>query len=329
MVEPTLRHILRAHERIAPYIHRTPVLANATANKLTGLKLYFKAENFQKTGTFKARGAINGILSLRERKPNIKGVVTHSSGNHGQALAWAAQQLKLPCSVVVPENTPIVKINAVKTYGADVVLSPPTPQDRRMICENLSTEKGYEIIEPFDNYDVIAGQATIALELLEEVPDLEAVVVPVGGGGLSAGIALATKLSKPSVKVFMVEPKGKDLAKSMKAGHWLWEGPDRNFVTIADSINRQQLGKLTWPIVLKHAESDVLSVEDDEIIQGMKFAFQRLKIVVEAASATGLTALLTKKLQTINPSLQKVGVIVCGGNVDLDHLPWYDSQASR
>ncbi|CAE1280459.1 SRR [Acanthosepion pharaonis] len=328
-MEPTLRQILRVHERIAPYIHRTPVLTSTTADKLTGLSVYFKAENFQKTGAFKARGAINGILSLQKRKPNIKGVVTHSSGNHGQALAWAAQQLKLPCSVVVPENTAAVKINAIKTYGADVVLSPATPQDRRLICKRLSTEKDYEIIEPFDNYDVIAGQATIAVEFLEQVPDLEAIVVPVGGGGLSAGIALATNLSKPHIKVYMVEPKGKELAKSMKAGHWLWEGPDRNFATVADSINRQQLGKLTWPIVLKYAERDVLTVEDDEIIQGMKFAFQRLKIVVEAASATGLTALLTEKLQRINPSLQKVGVIVCGGNVDLDHLPWYEHRASK
>lgn len=328
-MEPTLRQILRAHRRIAPYIHRTPILTSATANQLTGLNVFFKTENFQKTGSFKARGAINGILSLQERKPNVKGVVTHSSGNHGLALAWAAQQLKMPCLVVVPENTAAVKINAVKTYGAEVVLSQPTPQARKLLCKELSAEKSYEIIEPFDNYDVIAGQATIAIELMEQVSDLEAIVVPVGGGGLSAGIALATKLSKPHIKVLMVEPKGKELAKSMKAGNWMWDGPDRNFSTVADSINRQHLGKLTWPIVLKYAESDVLTVEDEEIIQGMKFAFQRLKIVVEPASATGLTSLLTRKLQKINSSLQNVGVIVCGGNVDLDHLPWYDHQASK
>ncbi|XP_014780876.1 probable serine racemase [Octopus bimaculoides] len=329
MLEPTLREVLRAHERILPFIRRTPIFSSRTVDRLTGLTVHFKTENFQKTGSFKARGALNGILTLLERKPTIKGVVTHSTGNHGLALAWAAQQIKLPCSVVVPCNTPAVKVEAVKAYGANVQLCQIDIQDRHTLCEKIADEKQFEIIAPFDNVDVIAGQGTIGIELMQQVPELEAVIVPVGGGGLAAGISLATKLVSPKTKVYMVEPLGKELGKSMKAGRRMWEGPPARVNTIADSIARQQLGEITWPIVLKYAENDVLSVTDQEIIEGMKFAFQTMKVVIESASATGLTALLQHKFQHLHTSAQNVGVILCGGNVDLDQLPWQTNLSSN
>ncbi|GAB1602263.1 uncharacterized protein LOC115229316 isoform X1 [Argonauta hians] len=328
MLAPTLQEVVRAHQRLAPFIRLTPVLTSRSVDRLTGLHVHFKTENFQKTGSFKARGALNGILTLMERKPNIKGVVTHSTGNHGLALAWAAQQANLPCAVVIPCNTPAVKVEAVRDFGAEVHLSRVDIEDRHTLCEKISNERQFEIIAPFDNVDVIAGQGTIGLEFMEQVPKLDAVIVPVGGGGLAAGISLATKMVSPNTKVYMVEPMGKELGKSMKAGRRLWEGPLARVNTIADSIARQQLGEITWPIVLKNAENDVLSVTDQEIIDGMKFAFQTLKLVIESASATGLTALLNHKFQQLGTPATNVGVILCGGNVDLDLLPWQQQSSS-
>ncbi|KAJ8312418.1 hypothetical protein KUTeg_009791 [Tegillarca granosa] len=238
----TVADIYRAHERILPYIHKTPVFTNATYDKKIGRNAFFKAENLQKTGAFKVRGALNATLSLKEKNPDVKGVM-----------------------------------DAIRGYGSDLVLCEPTPDARQAACDKVAKERGYHFVPPYDHHDVIAGQGTIAVEFLEQVPDLDAILVPVSGGGMTSGIAIAAKAIKPEIKVFMVEPEGKNAEESLRAGERLWPNPPRFINTIADAIRLQQLGHVTWPILLELAEKDVFSVKDEEIIEGMKFAFQRMK----------------------------------------------------
>ncbi|XP_068205459.1 uncharacterized protein [Palaemon carinicauda] len=267
------------------------------------------------------------VFLEKERNPDCPGIVTHSSGNHGQAIAYAARCADLPCSVVVPKGTPKVKCSAIKSYGAKLVYCEPTFSSRKETCAEISEETGQIVIHPFDNYDVIAGQGTMAMELLEEVPDLDAILVPVSGGGMISGIAIAAKKSKHKCRVFAVEPEGKELQRSLEAKERLWSDPPRFLETIADSIRIEQLGFLTFPIVCDLVEPKVCSVDDDQMIEGMKLSFERLKLVVEAASGAAVYAGV-HSLKDEHPPLRKVGVILCGGNVDLDHLPWIKRKTS-
>lgn len=319
----TLDEIKKAQGRIKNLTHITPVFTCSTFDHVHGRHFYFKAENLQKTGSFKARGALNAVKILQEIDSSAFGVVTHSSGNHGQALAWAAKMQGLKCVCVAPNTTPAVKLEAIRKYGAEVVLCEPTPTSRKETCERLSTEMGYHIVPSSDHYDVIAGQGTIALEFLDQVPELDAILVPTSGGGMISGIAIAAKTIKPDIKVFLVEPQGKDVERCLREGKRLWSNPPQFLRTVADGLILQQLGHVTWPIILDLVEKEVFSVTDDEIIQGMKFSFQRMKLVIEAASGAGIAAAMSERLRDMDNSIQHVGIILCGGNTDIDHLPWY------
>ncbi|CAG2251090.1 SRR [Mytilus edulis] len=322
----TIDDIQKAHERIKPFVHRTPVFTSSTFNKLIGREAFFKCENLQKTGSFKARGALNSILKLKEADPKLKGVVTHSSGNHGQATAWASRMSDVECSVVIPRTAPKVKAAAIKGYGADLIFCEPNPTARKETCAKIAEEKGYAIVHSADHYDVIAGQGTMAVELLEEVPDLDAILVSASGGGMISGISIAAKAIKENIKVFMVEPEGKMAEKCMRSGERLWPNPPKFLDTIADGIILQQLGHLTFPIICDLVEKDVFTVNNEEMIKGMKFAFQHMKLVIEAASGATIAAAMSEKLMQMDPSIKKIGIIICGGNVDIDKLPWYSQK---
>nr|XP_022344493.1 serine racemase-like isoform X2 [Crassostrea virginica] len=302
----TFSDVLDAKEKISPYVHECPVVTSSTLDKMVGRKVFFKAESFQKTGSFKARGALNAVLSLVAKSPEVHGVVTHSSGNHGQALAWASNMVGLDCTVVVTNNTPKSKCEAIKAYGADLVFCEPTYADRIKICNKISEERSIPYISSSDDYDIMAGQGTIAVEFLNQVPDLDAVIVPVSGGGMAAGIATAAKAIKPAIK-----------------GERLWPNPPRFLDSIADGIRVQQLGELTWPIILELVEKEVFSVKDADIVKAMKFVFERMKLVIEPTSAAGVAAVMSERMASMDPGLKNVGVILCGGNVDINHLPWY------
>lgn len=320
----TYSDILAAENRISSYIHETPVFTSSTLNKAIGRKVFFKAESFQKTGSFKARGALNAVLKQKAKNPNLHGVITHSSGNHGQALAWASTLTDLDCTVVVTKNTPKSKCQAITSYGANIVYCAPTYLDRIKTCDRISREKNVPYISSSDDYDIIAGQGTIATEFLSQVPQLDAIFVPVSGGGMAAGIALAAKAIKPDIKVFIVEPEGKMCEKCLRTGTRLWPETPQFLETIADGLIIQQLGKRTWPIILELVEKDVFTVNDEEIIKAMKFVFERMKLVIEPAAGTGVAALLSEKFASMDPNLRNVGVVLCGGNVDINHLPWYN-----
>ncbi|XP_045197435.2 probable serine racemase isoform X2 [Mercenaria mercenaria] len=250
-----------AHNRIRSHVYRTPVLTSSTFDQEygAGRKFYFKAENMQKTGSFKARGALNAILMLERTKEHIKGVTTHSSGNHGQALAWAANMKGLKCNVITPKDTPEVKIRSITHYGADVTLCEPTPTSREETCKKVAEENNYDSVPSSDHYHIIAGQGTIALEFLEDVPQLNAILVSASKGGMASGVAIAAKALKPDIKIFIVEPDEKELEKCLRAAMRLWPDPPRFVDTIADGIRIQQLGNLTWPIILNLAEKEVLT----------------------------------------------------------------------
>jgi len=253
---------------------------------------------------------------------NVKHVITHSSGNHGQALAFAAQNAGVTCTVVVPDNAPKVKVDAIKAYGANIVVCESTMAARISTCEHIITETGAVLVHPHDDLDVMAGQGTMAIELLEQVPQLDAVLVPVGGGGMISGVAAWTKHVKPDCKVFGVEPLGKQLSRSLLAGQLICEDRSKLLNTIADGIRIPGIGDHCFPVLSALCEKEVFSVTDEEIIEAMKLTFQRLKLVIEPSSATGVAALFGKAFQAHLPSLKHVGVIICGGNVDLDKLPW-------
>ena len=269
------QRVLNASKRIAGYVHKTPIQTCSTINDRVGRNVFFKCENFQKTGAFKARGALNAVFSLKEATPNAPGVVTHSSGNHGQALAWAAKTAGLPCSVVVPHNAPDVKTAAIQGYGARLVSCEPTPQSREETCAKVASETGQIIVPPYDHLDVMSGQGTIGLEFLEQVPELDAILVSVSGGGKISGIAIAAKHIKPSVKIYAVEPCGKELEPSLRAKERLWPNPPRYLDTLADAIRFQQVGHLTFPYMCDLLETEVFTVPDAQIIEAMKFSWER------------------------------------------------------
>jgi threonine dehydratase len=311
-----LESVRRAADRISPHVHRTPVMTSATLDGLAGRSLFLKCENLQKVGAFKARGATNAVLALGKEEAR-RGVVTHSSGNFAQALAWAARVRGIEAHVVMPRTAPIVKRQAVEGYGARVIPCEPTLEARETTAARIVQETGGTFLHPYDHADVIAGQGTLALELLEQVPDLDAIVAPVGGGGLLSGICVAARGLRPEITLLGAEPAGADdAARSLAEGRLVPQtGPD----TIADGL-LTSLGELTWPIVRDHVET-VFTVTDEEIVAAMRLVFGRVKLVVEPSAAVPVAAALSEAFRA-RPGLARVGVILSGGNVDLDRLPW-------
>jgi threonine dehydratase len=306
--------IVQASQRISPYAHRTPIMTCEELNHRCDAELFFKCENFQKVGAFKFRGACNAVLSLTDEEAE-KGVVTHSSGNHGQALALAARLRSIPAFIVIPENAPQIKKDAVLGYGADVTYCPPTLEARESYSQAIMEKTGAAMIHPYNDPRVIAGQGTAAMELIEDVPGFDIVLTPVGGGGLLSGTALAVKALSPDTRVIAGEPSGADDAyRSIKDGHIL---PSENPTTIADGL-LTSLGSLTFPIIRELVDEIVL-VDEPSIVSAMRLVWERMKIVIEPSSAVPLAVLLDKKIPIEG---QKIGVILSGGNVDLGHLPF-------
>ena len=313
-IEIDVETIRAAHERIRPHIHRTPVLSSPALDAAVGAQLFFKCENLQKVAAFKARGACNAVLSLSAEEA-AHGVVTHSSGNHGAALAWAARSRDIPAWIVMPSNAAQVKLDAVRGFGGTIRFCEPTVAAREAACAAVEAETGATLVHPYNDWSVIAGQGTAALELLEDEPELDAVITPVGGGGLLSGTAIAAKGLRPSIKVYGAEPAGADDAyRSLRAGRII---PQTDPHTIADGL-RSSLGDKTFA-VLSSTVDQIETASEEAIVRAMRLLWDKLKMIVEPSSAVPLAMLLERKL-----SLDKlrVGVILSGGNVDLDRLPW-------
>lgn len=302
-----------AYQTIQPFVHQTAVVQCQTLNELSGAQLFFKCENFQKVGAFKFRGACNAVFRLSDEEAS-RGVVTHSSGNHAQALALAARMRGIDAHIVMPSNAPKVKKEAVLGYGANVVECEPTLDARESTAEAIRQDKGATFIHPYDHPHVIAGQGTAALELFQAVGELDFVMAPVGGGGLISGTCLATRGLRPEAKVIAAEPAGADDAARSKAANE--RIPQTGPQTIADGL-LTSLGTLTWPFVRDHVES-VETTTDDEIIAAMKLFWSRTKVLIEPSAATTVAVALKYPW----PENSRVGIILSGGNVDLDRLPW-------
>lgn len=306
--------LIQAHERVKPYIHKTPVLTSELINEICGCSLYFKCENFQKMGAFKIRGATNAILNLSKQQRQ-KGVVTHSSGNFAQALSLAANKIGVNAFIVMPENASEVKKNAVRDYKGTIIESGSTPKEREELAEKVRKEKGATFIHPSNDDDVIHGQGTAAIELLEEYPELDYIFTPVGGGGLIAGTALAAKFFSDKCKVIGGEPKNVDDAyRSLQSGKIEYNATTN---TIADGL-RTNLGNRNFPIIREEIERIIL-VEEEEIVNAMKLVWERMKIIIEPSSAVAFAALLKEREQFKN---KKAGIIISGGNVDVTNLPF-------
>jgi len=311
---PEKKDILESHERIRDKIHRTPVMTSRAINAIAGADLYFKCENFQKVGAFKARGAANASFSLGIDQMK-KGIATHSSGNHAQAIAYAARLRNIPAYVIMPRNAPVVKVQAVKSYGARIVFCEPTLEAREHELNKIVEETGAYFIHPYNDYDVIAGQGTAACELLSQTSRLDVIMTPVGGGGLLSGTALAANYFSKGTKIFAAEPEGADDAyRSLLENRII---PSQNPRTIADGL-LTTLGSRTFPIIREYVERIIL-VSDEEIILAMKYLWERMKIVVEPSACVTLAAILKEK--AIFRGL-KIGVILSGGNVDINKLPF-------
>jgi threonine dehydratase/serine racemase len=305
-----------AARRIAGQAHRTPVATCATLDRMAGRRLFFKCEHLQKAGAFKFRGALNAVLRLPENVAR-RGVVTHSSGNHAQALALAARLRAIPAHVVMPRTAAAVKRRAVEDYGGRVIECEPTLEARTATAAAVQAETGATLIHPYDHPDVIAGQGTVALELLEQVPGLDAIVAPVGGGGLLSGVCIAVKALHPSIRILAAEPAGADdAARSLAAGRLIPQTMPR---TVADGL-LTSLGELTWPIIRSHVER-ILTVSDEEILAAMRLAWERAKLLIEPSAAVPLAAVLSDSFRT-RPGPERVGVVLSGGNINLDRLPW-------
>jgi threonine dehydratase len=310
-----LAAVREAAVRIGPFIHRTPVMTCATLDKQAGCSLFFKCENLQKIGAFKYRGATNSVQKLTDEQA-ARGVVTHSSGNHAQALALAARVRGVPAYIVMPKTAPLVKKNAVEGYGGIVTLCEPTLEAREATAAEVVARTGGTLIPPFDFADVIAGQGTAALELLEDVPALDAIITPVGGGGLLSGCAVAARGIRSSIRIFGAEPLGADdAARSKAAGRFI---PQTAPNTIADGL-LTSLGELTWPIIRDQVER-VVTVSDDQIRAAMRLVWERMKLIVEPSGAVGLAAALTEEFRSLD--VKRVGIVFSGGNVNLDKLYW-------
>jgi len=306
--------IRAAHERIRPSIHRTPVLTNSWLNDACTASLFFKCENFQKVGAFKARGATNAIFSLDDETAQ-RGVATHSSGNHGAAVARAAKLRGVPAHIVMPSNSAKVKIRAVESYGAQVVFCEPTEESREIKCAEVINQTGATLIHSFENEHVIAGQGTAVMELLEDVLDLDLIMCPVGGGGLLSGTAIAAKSMRPQINVIAVEPdNADDAAQSFRAGQRLVT--EKKF-TIADGL-RTNIGEPNFAIVQRYVD-DIVTVSEEAIVSAMRTIWETMKIIIEPSAAVPYAAILER---VIKVNGKRVGIILTGGNVDMDALPW-------
>ncbi|TFH47963.1 MAG: threonine/serine dehydratase [Lysobacterales bacterium] len=311
---PTLADVQEAAARIAPHIHRTPVIRCTAIDEMVGASLYFKCENFQKVGAFKFRGACNAVLSLSEAEIS-NGIATHSSGNHGAAVALAAKLRGTSSVVVMPNNTSAVKQAAVAHYGARIIHCEPNEDSRTRTLEAIIEAEGRTLVHPFDDVRVIAGQGTAALELIEQEPDLDIVMAPVGGGGLLSGTATVVAALSPNTNIIGAEPAGADdTYRSFRAGHIIPVGVPN---TIADGL-RTTVGELTFPIITRHV-TDIVRVSEAAIVEAMRITWQRTKLIIEASAAVPLAALLEG---TVDARDARIGIIVSGGNVDLDALPW-------
>lgn len=310
--EPTITTIQTAHARIEPYIHHTPVMTCGTLDRLTGAKLYFKCENFQKAGAFKSRGAVNAVFSLLKEEA-ARGVVTHSSGNHAAALARAAHLRGIPAYIVMPQDSNRLKIAAVEGYGGEITFCEPTLAARESAAAQVLERTGATMIHPYDNLQVIAGQGTAALELLAEVNDLDAIIVPCGGGGLLSGTLITAKTLQPKVKVRGAEPAlADDAHRGWQAGRRMPPCPP---VSIADGL-RTSLGEITAPIIFDLVD-DILLASEEGILHATRLLLERMKIVVEPSAAVPLAALLEQKKPV---AAQRIGIVLSGGNVDLDAI---------
>lgn len=312
----TKEQIEQAHERIKPFIHQTPVLTCNTINEMAGASLFFKCENFQKIGAFKIRGGMNAVLTLPAEKRS-NGIATHSSGNHAQAIAYAARQTGTKAYIVMPNNSPNVKVNAVKGYGAEITFCEPNQHARETALQQIVDRTGAEFVHPYNDDRVITGQATCAKELIEEIPQLEVLIAPVGGGGLLSGTALSAHYFSPGTVVYAGEPEGAaDAILSLKSGK-IENAPYIN--TIADGL-LTKLGDKTFPIIKEHVK-DIFTVSDEEIIAALRLVYERMKIVVEPSCVVPLAAVLKNKPLFAG---KRVGLILSGGNIDLSKLAgWF------
>jgi threonine dehydratase len=311
---PTYDDVVSAHERIRPHIHRTPVLTSSHLDRLAGARLFLKCENLQKIGAFKARGACNAVFGLSEEQA-ARGVLTHSSGNHGQALAYAAAKRGIPATIVMPETSARPKLDAVRGYGGRVVTCAPGTKAREEAVAAELARTGAEIVHPYADARVIAGQGTCARELIEEAGPLDAIVAPVGGGGLISGTCIAAHAMAPAITVFAAEPANADDAfRSKQAGRLVEDDAPQ---TIADGL-RASLKPITFHYVQNEVEA-VLTVSEAEIVAAMRLVWERMKIIIEPSCAVAVAAVLKNADRFAG---QKVGIIITGGNVDLDRLPW-------
>ena len=311
---PTFDDIKLASDRINPYIHRTPVLTNASINGILDCEIYYKCENLQKAGAFKFRGATNAVLSLTGEEAK-NGVATHSSGNHAAALTLAASQRGIKAFIVMPRTAAPVKIKAVEEYGAEIIFCEPTLQAREENLEKVVSQTQAVFIHPYTDCRIICGQATACLELIEEVENLDIIIAPVGGGGLLSGTALSATYLSPKIKVIGAEPEGADDAyRSLQEGKII---PSVNPNTIADGL-RTSLGSITFPIIKKYV-NQIITTNDKYIVEAMRLIWERMKLIVEPSAAITLAILLNNKKIARH---KKIGIILSGGNVDLDNLPW-------
>ncbi len=314
MYIPTFDDMLAARDRVSPYIHRTPVLTSSYLNDLTGADLYFKCENFQKAGAFKVRGACNAVFGLPDDMLS-KGVATHSSGNHALSLSYAAGRRGIPCHVVMPRTAPQAKKDAVIGYGGLITECEPSTSSREEVFAEVHARTGADFVHPYNDPRVIAGQGTCSAELIEQVDGLDAVVAPIGGGGMISGTCLTLSNLAPDTKIYAAEPEqADDAARSFRAGHII---ADDAPVTVADGL-KVPLKDLTWHFVSNHV-TDILTASEQDIIDAMKLIWKRMKIVMEPSSAVPLATILKNKDVFAG---KRVGVIITGGNVDLDALPW-------
>ncbi len=311
---PTYEDVEAAHKRIEPHIHRTPILTSEFMNELTGAELFFKCENLQKAGAFKARGASNAVFGLSDEAA-AKGVATHSSGNHGLCLSYAAGRRGIPVSVVVPRTAPEAKKEAMRGYGATVVECEPSTTSREQVFADVVAKSGADFVHPYNDPRVIAGQATCSKEMHEQVGELDAIIAPIGGGGMISGTCLTMSNIAPNTKIFAAEPETADDAyQSFKSGQII---ADDTPVTIADGL-KVPLKNLTWHFVRNHV-SDILLASEQEIIDAMYLTWQRMKIVMEPSCAVPLATIIKNKELFAG---QRIGVVITGGNVDLKKLPW-------
>lgn len=314
---PDANIIIENASRIKPYINRTPVLTSQRINTILGADIYFKCENFQKAGAFKSRGAVNAVFLLHDSELN-RGVATHSSGNHAAALARAASLRGIKAHIVMPDNSSKVKIDAVRSYGGIITFCIPTLEARETTLHKVIEETNAIEIHPYNNYNIIGGQATAAKELIEDINDLDIIMAPVGGGGLLSGTALSTHYFSPKTKVIAAEPEQADDAyQSFMQKKFI---PSINPDTIADGL-RTSLGTLTYPIIQQHVHQ-IVTVSEESIVKAMRLVWESMKIIIETSSAVPVAALLENKFEHHNT---KIGIILSGGNVDLDELPWIKS----